>query len=163
MRIQDFFGQPVPHPWADNATLAINALDSLSGTDALISVRSRGRYSRPFVVVERMLREAEDELREQEEQLQRRLAQTEQRLAELQQGGWGMDLGREQQQTAQQFVQEKLAIRRALREVRYSLNAEIEALGTRLKLLNIVLMPALVCLLALLWFGLRRRRMYADA
>ncbi|MGA4817401.1 hypothetical protein ACPA9J_32805 [Pseudomonas aeruginosa] len=36
----------------------VNALDNLSGTDALISVRSRGRFSRPFVVVERLQREA---------------------------------------------------------------------------------------------------------
>lgn len=51
-QIDDFFGQRMPQPWADNGTFVINALDNLSGTDALISVRSRGRFARPFTVVE---------------------------------------------------------------------------------------------------------------
>ena len=46
VQVQDFFGQRVPQPWADNGALVVNALDNLSGTDALISVRSRGRFSR---------------------------------------------------------------------------------------------------------------------
>ncbi|MCR3771195.1 GldG family protein, partial [Pseudomonas aeruginosa] len=50
VQVQDFFGQRVPQPWADNGALVVNALDNLSGTDALISVRSRGRFSRPYDV-----------------------------------------------------------------------------------------------------------------
>lgn len=69
VQVQDFFGQRVPQPWADNGALVVNALDNLSGTDALISVRSRGRFSRPFVVVERLQREAETSFRQKEEQL----------------------------------------------------------------------------------------------
>lgn len=68
VQVQDFFGQRVPQPWADNGALVVNALDNLSGTDALISVRSRGRFSRPFVVVERLQREAETSFRQKEEQ-----------------------------------------------------------------------------------------------
>ena len=39
VQVQDFFGQRMPQPWADNASFTINALDNLSGSDALISVR----------------------------------------------------------------------------------------------------------------------------
>ena len=52
VQVQDFFGQRIPQPWADNASFVINSLDNLSGSDALISVRSRGRFSRPFEVVD---------------------------------------------------------------------------------------------------------------
>lgn len=88
VQVQDFFGQRVPQPWADNGALVVNALDNLSGTDALISVRSRGRFSRPFVVVGRLQREAETSFRQKEEQLKQRLADTEQQLAALQQGAY---------------------------------------------------------------------------
>src|SRR5690606_24592940 len=51
VQVQDFFGQRLPQPWADNGSFVVNALDNLAGSDALISVRSRGRSARPFVVV----------------------------------------------------------------------------------------------------------------
>ena len=85
VQVQDFFGQRVPQPFADNAGFAINALDNLAGSDALISVRSRGRFSRPFEVVEALQREAEAQFRVKEEDLQKRLAETDQKLASLQQ------------------------------------------------------------------------------
>lgn len=53
---------------------------------------------------------------------------------------------------------EKLRIRKLLREVRYQLNADIEALGRSLKFFHIALAPLLLTvgvLLRLLW---QRRR-----
>ncbi|SEJ90730.1 ABC-type uncharacterized transport system involved in gliding motility, auxiliary component [Pseudomonas linyingensis] len=161
VQVQDFFGQRVPQPFADNAGFAINALDNLAGSDALISVRSRGRYSRPFVMVENLQRQAEARFREKEEVLQQQLAQTEQRLAELQQNDSPeqvLELTPEQQTTLQQFLQEKLKIRKELREVRFQLNADIEALGRSLKFVNIALVPLLLTLVVLGLWLLRRRR-----
>jgi ABC-type uncharacterized transport system involved in gliding motility auxiliary subunit len=161
VQVQDFFGQRIPQPWADNGAFVINALDNLAGSDALISVRSRGRFTRPFVVVEQLQRQAEARFREKEDVLQQRLAATEQKLAELQspEPDKALELSDEQQVALQQFLQEKLAIRKELREVRYQLNADIEALGRTLKFLNIALVPALLTLAALaLWLWRRRRR-----
>ncbi len=161
VQVQDFFGQRVPQPFADNAGFAINALDNLAGSDALISVRSRGRYSRPFVMVENLQRQAEARFREKEEVLQQQLAQTEQRLAELQQSDnpeQVLELTPEQQSTLQQFLQEKLKIRKELREVRFQLNADIEALGRSLKFVNIALVPLLLTVGVIGLWLLRRRR-----
>ncbi|WP_373388834.1 GldG family protein [Pseudomonas alcaligenes] len=160
VQVQDFFGQRVPQPFADNAGFAINALDNLSGSDALISVRSRGRFSRPFEVVEALQREAEAQFRVKEEDLQQRLAETEQKLAALQQQdpSKALELTPEQQATVQQFLAEKVRIRKELREVRYQLNADIEALGRTLKLANILLVPLLLTLGVLaLWLWRRRK------
>lgn len=160
VQVQDFFGQRIPQPFADNGGFAVNALDNLAGSDALISVRSRGRFSRPFEVVEALQRDAEVRFRAKEQVLQQRLADTEQKLAALQRGedpSKALELTPEQQATVQQFLQEKLRIRKELREVRYQLNADIEALGRTLKLLNIVLIP-LVLTLAVLAAWLWRRR-----
>ncbi|MDF5808560.1 Gldg family protein [Pseudomonas aeruginosa] len=162
VQVQDFFGQRVPQPWADNGALVVNALDNLSGTDALISVRSRGRFSRPFVVVERLQREAETSFRQKEEQLEQRLADTEQQLAALQQGAdpeKAVELTPEQQATVRQYMQEKLRIRKELREVQYQLNADIDALGRTLQLVNIALVPSLLTVGVLLGWLWRRRRM----
>lgn len=161
VQVQEFFGQRIPQPFADNAGFAINALDNLAGSDALISVRSRGRFSRPFTVVEDLQRQAEVRFREKEEVLKQQLAQTEQRLAELQQGDSPdqvLELTPEQQATVQQFLQEKVKIRKELREVRYQLNADIEALGRSLKFVNIALVPLLLTLGVVGLWLLRRRR-----
>jgi ABC-type uncharacterized transport system involved in gliding motility auxiliary subunit len=161
VQVQDFFGQRVPQPWADNASLVINALDNLAGSDALISVRSRGRFSRPFERVAELQRAAEIRFREKEEQLLQQLALTEQKLAELQQNedpSRTLELTPEQQATVQQFLQEKVSLRKELRDVRFQLNADIETLGRNLKLLNIVLVPGVLTLVVLLvWFWRRRR------
>ncbi|MDH4567805.1 ABC transporter [Pseudomonas sp. BN414] len=162
VQVQDFFGQRVPQPWADNSGFAINALDNLAGSDALISVRSRGRYSRPFDVVEKLQRDAEVKFREQEQVLQQRLADTEQKLASLQQNQdptKALELTPEQQATLQQFVQEKLRIRKELRDVRFQLNANIEDLGRTLKFINIALVPLVLTLgVLVLWFWHRQRK-----
>ncbi|BCG26519.1 MULTISPECIES: GldG family protein [Pseudomonas] len=161
VQVQDFFGQRVPQPWADNSGFAINALDNLAGSEALISVRSRGRFTRPFTVVESLQREAETRFREQEQVLQQRLADTEEKLASLQKNQdptKALELTPEQQATLQQFMQEKVRIRKELREVNYQLNADIEKLGRTLKFINIALVPLVLTLgVLLLWFWRRRR------
>lgn len=161
VQVQDFFGERIPQPWADNGGLVINALDNLSGSEALISVRSRGDFSRPFTVVENLQRVAERRYRASEQRLQQQLAETERRLAELQQGQdptQMTEMTAEQQQAVQRFLDEKLAIRKQLRDVRFQLNADIEELGTWLKVINIALVPALLTLGILLWWVVRRLR-----
>ncbi|PKM31207.1 MAG: ABC transporter [Gammaproteobacteria bacterium HGW-Gammaproteobacteria-11] len=161
VQVQDFFGQRVPQPWADNGGFVINALDNLSGSEALISVRSRGDFSRPFTVVERLQRDAERRYRASEQRLQRELAETEQKLAQMQQTqdpAQLTDISPEQQQTIQAFLDQKLEIRKQLRDVRFQLNADIERLGTWLKLINIILVPALLTLGILVWWLVARLR-----
>ncbi|MGP0170552.1 GldG family protein [Pseudomonas sp. NCHU5208] len=162
VQVQDFFGQRIPQPWADNGSFTVNALDNLSGTDALISVRSRGRFSRPFTVVDELQRAAEQRFRDKEQALQARLSETEQQLAALQHSddpNKALELTPEQQKTLQRFIQQKLEIRKELRDVQYQLNANIESLGRTLKIINIALVPALLTLGVLaLWLWRRRRR-----
>jgi ABC-type uncharacterized transport system involved in gliding motility auxiliary subunit len=99
--------------------------------------------------------------REKEETLQAQLAETEQKLAALQQSdepGKELEMTPEQEAAVQQFVQQKLAIRKELRDVRYQLNADIEALGGTLKFLNIALVPLVLTLGVLaLWLWRRRK------
>ena len=159
VQVQDFFGQRLPQPWADNGSFTINALDNLSGSDALISVRSRGNFNRPFTVVDNLQRSAQERFRKKEQELQMRLAATEEKLYALQQAtdpAQDLQLTGEQQSTLEQFLAEKLQLRKELREVRYQLNADIEALGTKLKFFNIGVMPILLTFV-LIMLSLSRR------
>ena len=84
VQVQEFFGQRIASPWANNGDMVINALDNLSGGASLISIRSRGRFSRPFDVVQDLRREAEASYLEKANDLQARLTETEQKLSDLQ-------------------------------------------------------------------------------
>lgn len=159
VQVQEMAGQRMPLPWADNGNLVLNALDNLSGSQALISVRASGNFSRPFTLVERIRRSAEERLRDKEQELQFRLARVEQQIQDLQVvPEAGTDTSHEEQLLLQRHRQEQLDVRKKLREVRYQQNADIEALGRVVKLFNLLLMPALLIVILVLVSLHRRSR-----
>ena len=151
IRMQNFFGVQIPQSVANNGDFVINTLDNLAGNTDLISLRSRGEFSRPFTVVEQIRRDAETQFREQEQELQTRLEETEQKIAQLQQeGGEGaLLLTQEQAAEIEKFRLEQIRTRKELRAVQHELQKNIERLGTLLKFINIGLIPVLIALLAL--------------
>lgn len=162
---QPFLGQTILSQFADNGSLAVNAVDNMLGNQDLISIRTRASSNRPFERVEALQADAEMQYRETEQRLQEELSETERILTELQAARTGDDLlvlSSEQQEEVDRFVQRKLEIRQELRQVQHDLRRDIENLGTRLKLLNIALVPALVMLAAMI-FAWRRRRLARHA
>ena len=109
-----------------------------------------------------MQREAEARFRDVEQDLQNQLQAVEQKLMELQsrQGDNGNSITLTPEVEAQllQFQQEKLAIRKKLRNVQHQLNKDIEQLDFKLKLINIALVPLLLTLLVIAVAVYRRRR-----
>ena len=149
VQIQNFFGQQVASAFADNGSFVANLVENLSGSSALIEVRSRGQFSRPFVVVEELRRFAEAKYLKNAEDLQARLAETDSQLSELESARVDdglLTLSTEQEAALVNFQDEKLRIRKDLREVRHSLDQDIEQLGGKLKFINILLMPLLLTL-----------------
>ncbi|WP_069469754.1 Gldg family protein [Candidatus Marithrix sp. Canyon 246] len=160
VRVQNLFGQRLAMPHAANATFVSNALDNLSGSTDLISVRNRGSSTRPFIKVAQIQQYAEIRFREKEKQLQARLEQAEQKLNSLQsdkQGGNELMLNIQQQQEIERFRQQKIKIRKELRNVQHALQKDIERLETQMMFFNIGLMPILIGFLGL-WFGMSSRR-----
>ena len=157
---QRFFGSSILDPFAGNGDFVINAIDNLLGNADLISVRSRATGNRPFTLVESLRREAEQNLLATEQRLEAELDEAERRLTELQQARGDTDLSvltPEQEAELDRFMEQRIEIRRQLRQVRRDLDRDIEALGTRVKSVNIALMPVLVTVLAL-FMAWRRRR-----
>lgn len=161
VQAQNFLGQRIYTAFAGNGALVVNALDNLLGSSDLISVRSRGTFSRPFEKVEALRAEADARYREQEQVLQRELDETERRLTELESAKDQENLliiSPEQQAELARFQEEKLRIRKALRDVRRNLDRSIENLGTTLKVINIGLVPLLLSVAAILIAVVRLRR-----
>lgn len=162
VQVQQFFGQQILQPFADNGSLLVNAADNLVGAEALIALRGRGVSQRPFEVVEDIRREAEASYLAREQALEMRLAETEARLAELegQRPADGALVSPAQQAEIEAFRAQALETRSELRAVQRDLRRDIEALESRLAFVNIVGMPLLLVAFA---FGLTRWRRHRAA
>jgi ABC-type uncharacterized transport system involved in gliding motility auxiliary subunit len=163
VQVQNFLGQRVVNAFANNGDFFINAVDTLSGSSALIGIRGRATSARPFTTVQQIQRQAEERFRATEQQLQDELSETERRLNELQTGqdqGGALILSAEQRQELDRFRDRQLEIRRELRQVRRQLDADIESLGAWLKFLNVWLLPVLLTLAVagVVWWRRRRAR-----
>lgn len=161
--VQNFLGQPIVNAFANNGDFVYNAVDNLIGNSDLIAVRTRVTARRPFQRVETLRRTAEQRYQAQEQQLQQQLAELERKLSALQpaqaEGAPPAPLTAAQQAELQKFQKQKTQARRELREVQHQLNADIDELGGRIKLINILAMPMLVVLVAaFLAFRRRSRR-----
>jgi ABC-type uncharacterized transport system involved in gliding motility auxiliary subunit len=165
IRDQELFGQTIAQPSANNGDLVLNALDNLTGSSDLISIRGRAGFTRPFLRVEALQRVADARFHAQEQQLQQELQQTEQQLTLLQSqrnDKSALILTPAQEQEIEHFEAEKLQIRKQLRAVQAGLVSDIDRLGTELKVIDIMVMPVLFALAALLVTAIRRRRPAAS-
>jgi ABC-type uncharacterized transport system involved in gliding motility auxiliary subunit len=166
MRTQTMLGERYIEAWANNADFVLNALDQLTGSADLIGIRGRAPFARPFTRVEALRERADERLQGKELELQRELQATEQKLVELQtrrDDQSSIVLTPEQQAEIDRFRQEKLRIRKELRDVQRGLRVEIDLLGTVLKLLNILAVPMALSKVALVVLWVRRRRRRAAA
>ena len=153
------FGQRVFQPLNDNINFFANAVEQLSGNADLGQIRARGRFERPFDRVQELQREAQQRWLMQERTLQEQLAATQARLESLQSNkdkSQRYILSAEQEQEIAKFKQEQIKTQRELKQVRKNLREGIEELGGKVKAINILAVPALVCLAGLA-FGWYRR------
>jgi len=167
---QNFLGQRIVIPTADNGVFVINAIESLMGSNDLISLRSRGRDDRPLEVINDIRQRAESQFLREQERLELQLQETEQRLLNLQtQGQDNQDasaaliLSEEEEQEIARFQSLLLETRKQLRSVQRNLRADVEDLQNRVRFVNIALMPFLVAIFALLVASARRRSRAAAA
>jgi ABC-type uncharacterized transport system involved in gliding motility auxiliary subunit len=155
--LQGFVDQSVPNVFANNGDFISNLVDNLTGSSALLSIRGRPTSQRPFTRVLAMRRAADSKFLQKEQELESELADTKQRLDELQPAKGARDAATsaEQKHEVEQFLQRELEISKELRDLQHQLNAEIDALGTRIKVINITLLPILIVLFGVV-YGWRR-------
>lgn len=153
-------GQGLLRSWADNDAFVINTLDYLTGSDALISLRSRGHFSRPFSLVDELQHQAQVRFQAAYKQLHQNLIETERTMATLRSNPDPHEpqLPDEQRAALKQHASQQRQLRQELRTLQYQLNHDVDALGRTLKLLNIAPIPLLLGLTLLLVLTARRLR-----
>jgi ABC-type uncharacterized transport system involved in gliding motility auxiliary subunit len=165
IRTQNVFGQRLAMAWANNGDFISNSLDNLAGSSDLISIRGRQSFFRPFTRVDALRQRADDQLRAKEQELDKELKETERKLSELEAGRnnqGSLVLSPEQEAELNRFQQQRVRIRKELRDVRRSLDVEIERLGTALKFWNILFIPILIAIGAIVLAASRRRKLKAG-
>ncbi len=150
-----FFGTLVV---GDNSALAMNAIDDLSGSNELISIRSRGNFRRPFEVVDKIEAQAETETADQEAKINAEIAGFENELQSIlssaKQG--------EEEIIGSSILQKKneleLKIRKAkkqLVQIKKTRLQRIESLGNGLRNFNMLTAPAVILVIAIV-LGIQR-------
>jgi ABC-type uncharacterized transport system involved in gliding motility auxiliary subunit len=150
-----FFGKIVI---GDNSALLLNAVDDLSGSSDLVSIRSRGNFRRPFIVVDEIERQAEEATAEEVDRINAQIAifqsQLQSIVASAKQG--------QEEVIGSSIVQKKKELelkihqaQRQLREVKMKRRERIERLGRKLEYRNTSAVPAAILVIAVV-LGVRR-------
>lgn len=159
------------YPFADNADFIINAIDHLSGSESLIELRAKGQWSRPMTLMDEIRKLSDEKFREMEKDLTGQLSYITNEIHQLteltdsfNQNSDGMRPSDEKEileqlhQKQQQFIE----IRRQLRKISAESNREVLNLQRTVILMNLLLVPGLLLLVAL-FVSIRRKNMRFKA
>jgi ABC-type uncharacterized transport system involved in gliding motility auxiliary subunit len=154
----------------DNSALVMNALENLSGSNRLISIRSRGNYSRPFTVVEDIEMKAEEETMEETRAIEAQIKGFEQQLNEKIRSLEGENKGELINQTILEEKKEiELQLRDAekrLRDIKMQKRERVERLKERMRFYCTVPGPILTLCIAValgIYRNVKRRRYISHA
>ena len=162
VQTRELFGQRVAQAFANNGDFVANILDNLSGSSALISVRGRATFSRPFERVEALRRRADDRLRSQGAGTAgRTAADARRKLTELQtkrNDQSSLMLSPEQEADSSASSRRRRACARSCARPNAGWMWRSTGWNTWLKVLNIAIAPLLVAVAGVIILSLRRRR-----
>ena len=157
--MQDLLGSKLFSPYANNADFVVSALDNLTGSQELISLRGRSRSSRDFELVKQIRQSAELRYRAKEQKLQAKLSEIREKLGQLTAQGQEQETSKinsKHKRTIDEFRGEMAEIRKELRSVQLALRQDIDSLDTWLKFVNIAGIP-IVIVLGVMCFSVFRR------
>ena len=160
VEIADAAGRTLVRPINDNHAFLANMVAFGSGAAPLAEIRSRGRLRRPFTRVEALFRAGEEDVREELAELARTIAEGERHIEALIAASGASSPERlrgEVAETVTEIRRRLLPLRRRERAIREQVRAGVDALQTRLLVLNFTAPVVLAASLAgvVAW---RRRR-----
>jgi ABC-type uncharacterized transport system involved in gliding motility auxiliary subunit len=142
----------------DNATLLLNTIDELRGSSDLVSIRSRGNFRRPFVVVDNIEEQAERETATEEARINAEIVGFRNELNDIiSNAKEGEDdvIGSSILQKKKDLEIKLHEAQRKLRSVKMKRRERIESLGNILMNFNMLLTPAIILIIAIV-LGIRR-------
>ncbi len=161
VRRLNFLGMDAIQPLNDNLNLLGNAVEFMSGSRDLISIRGKGNSIRPFLVVDRIERQAQIEYQRKYDEINAEVQEFEARIRELQsqqRESNTLMLTPELRQEIQELNENAAEKRRERREVRKKLREKVENLGFTLAVSNLAAVPLLVFAAGVLFFIRRHNR-----
>ncbi len=164
--VRNIGGRRLLIPFANNANFVVNALDNLSGSEALIGLRGRADSRRPFHRVQTIRRNAERQYRTKEKALVAKLDDVRlnlQRLERRSDAGRDLVLSAEDKAAIEGFRNELIVVRKELRGVQRALRKDIDQLDAWLKFLNIAAIPLLLAIGTIILTVVSRVRRKARA
>jgi ABC-2 type transport system permease protein len=159
-----FFGARL---FGDNSTLLLNTIDVLSGSSDLVSIRSRGSFKRPFIVVNEIRKVAEAETAEEVERFNQQIADLKKQretLSSTTQESQDEVIGSSNIQEQQKIDLKIHEAQRQLIKVQRKRRERIEILGNRLRNVNMLLTPMVILAIAVALGAYRsvRKRHYIS-
>jgi len=158
---QQFMGQQIVVPMADNNAFVANALENLSGAPALASLRGRGAQNRPFLMIDAIRRDAETQYRESEQALSTRLSELQNKVKAMkprEDANGDVILNEQDKRTIDAYRSDMLETRKALRDVQRALRENIDRLQGAVTFVNIAAVPIVFGLILVVAAVNRRRR-----
>jgi len=143
-----FFGKVIV---GDNSALMLNAIDDLTGSSDLISIRSRGNFRRPFIVVNEIERQAEAETAEEVAKLNAEIEGFNRELQELLASAKAEEaeiVGSSILQKQRDLEYKKRQAQGQLNEVKLKKRERIEHLGNRVRNFNMLMAPTVILAIA---------------
>ena len=146
---QDFFGVTMA---GDNVAAVFNAVDFLAGTRDLIAIRSRGRFNRPFIVIDEIEAKAEKATAKEAKAIALKIADFEKKLRALGAAAntENINLVRSKALIESNKLQDDIrAARKEERSLGASAREEIEDIKFLLTVHNVLWAPAAVLAIAI--------------
>ena len=161
VRKMNFFGQTLLQPLNDNLNFVMNAAEFLSGDESLISIRSRGTFTRPFIKVQELKKDAQEKWQTEDERLTKRIQEIQDRVNKLRtkREGNKVILSQQHLQEIELANKEMSKAKKSRREVRKLLREGIESLGNGLLLANLLIVPFLLSIVAVIRINKAKKRL----
>lgn len=159
LRKINLLGTNAAEPLNDNLDFAANALDYLSGSDDLLSIRGKGASLRPFTRVQKMEDAANLKYQDELSALETQLSSVQSKISDLQgkQGqGTRLVATPEITKAIQDFQAQEVRLRARRRALNLALKQGINQLKYTLLAINLLFTPLIVCAFGI-WYSRARR------
>jgi ABC-type uncharacterized transport system involved in gliding motility auxiliary subunit len=159
---ESFFGVTA---YGDNVNLILNAMENLSGSQALAMARTKGRFSRPLKVLDEIEAAAEKETSKKVAVVKEEIAKHQSELQALgsQVNEDNASLLQSEAIKKKRDLEERLMLaKRELRELNKDKRVRIESIVAKLKMYNMVAAPSIILVVAIIVFFVRayKRKKY---
>ena len=148
----------------ENGPLVANLLEQLGGSTALLDLRARDNFNRPFTKVKELEAQAAKKYQEEYKKLDDGLKEARRKIQELQ-GQKSADqkfiMSADQIVELKKLRDQEFETQKKLKEVRKDLRKDVEREGMKHKVVNIAGIPFLAALFGIV-YGVRRRSMSAK-